>query len=537
MEAEATIGSYVRSVSLGPLATAVESRLRTLTGESAVARIWAGDPSVWGATPATRELSDRLGWLDVADRVLQDHSDLAGFANRAREDCQSVVLCGMGGSSLAPEVFWRAFGSRPGYPSLAMLDSTVPEAIHGILPTDRDALFVISSKSGSTIETASFMAHFWNSADADPRRFVAITDRGSTLHDTATEKGFRGIFEGDPEVGGRFSALSPFGLVPAALIGVDVEAIVAGAQSAMKACRLPTARENPGAWLGAVMGEAAIAGRDKLTLLISPSLRGFELWAEQLVAESTGKDGKGLLPVFDAGSGSVDSYGRDRLFVSVGVRGDATPESESGLDALAEGGHPVVRLEIPSIDDLGGEFFRWEFATAVAAAVLCVNPFDQPNVAESKANTREVLDAGGAGPDPDRPTRERFEGFVSAVQPGDYVAILAYVAPSAGTDAELASIGRALQQRLGVAVTVGYGPRYLHSTGQFHKGGLPTGHFVQVVDLPGEDLPIPGASYTFGGLARAQARGDARALEVRGRPVMRLPSVAGLRMLVEGLTT
>ena len=504
-----------------------------MAAESVVQRIWSKDPTVWGASLATRELSDRLGWLEVAERVLEEHSDLEEFADRIRQQCDTVVLCGMGGSSLAPEVFWRVFGPRLGFPSLAVLDSTAPDAVRRIVDPDRSALFVISSKSGSTVETTGFLAHFWQLSKANASRFVAITDRGSSLYSTALGLGFRRIFAGDPEVGGRFSALSPFGMVPAALIGVDVGAIVAGARSAMAECRGPASIENPGAWLGAVIGEAAVAGRDKLTLLCSPSLSGFELWVEQLVAESTGKEGKGILPVIDNGSSAIESYGRDRLFVSLGVNGDEDPVVEGRLDALVRAGHPVVRLSIPGTEDLGGEFFRWEFATAVAGAVLGVNPFDQPNVAASKAKTREVLDAGDALPDGDLPSYDEFGRFTSGVKTGDYVAILAYVTPSEQTDRALESVARTLQERLAVAVTVGYGPRYLHSTGQFHKGGPPKGHFILVVELPEEDLPVPGAGYSFGRLARAQAEGDATALLERGRPLLRVPCIEDLSSLAE----
>lgn len=502
-----------------------------------VSRIWSKDPAVWGGTSTTPELVNRLGWLGVADRALQEIPGLVRFADEVREDCDTVVLCGMGGSSLAPEVVRRVHGRRLGFPELAMLDSTVPGAVRGIVSPDRRRLFVVSSKSGSTVETMSFLSHFWRVARADSSRFVAVTDGGSPLDELASSQKFRAVFRGEADVGGRFSALSAFGLVPAALAGVDVERIVKGGRDGVAACRRDAGEGNPGAWLGAVMGEAAAMGRDKLTLLLSPSLDGFGLWAEQLVAESTGKDGAGILPVVEAAPRSVDSYGSDRLFVFLGVDGDEDSALRARLDALAAAGHPVVQLSIPSRDDLGGEFFRWEFATAVAGHVLGVNPFDQPNVAESKANTQRVL-AGEGGTDTSQSvaaSRDDLATFVSCWEGGDYAAILAYAAPHPDTDAVLEAAARGLQERSGVAVTWGYGPRYLHSTGQLHKGGPPRGHFILVVEEAVDDLPIPGRDYSFGRLVRAQAEGDAGALVARGRPLLRVPAVGDLQSWVAGL--
>jgi glucose-6-phosphate isomerase len=531
------IDSYVRAAALGALAPAVEERLGAMDRASVVQRIWSKDPTVWGGTQATRELANRLGWLGVPDRVLEENPRLIGFAEEVREHCDRVVLCGMGGSSLAPEVFWRTHGRRPGFPTLAMLDSTVPGAVRGIVTPDQQSLFVVSSKSGSTVETMSFLSHFWEASGADPSRFVAVTDGGSPLRQLATAKGFRAIFEGDPDVGGRYSALSPFGLVPAALVGVDVAHIVEGGRDAMATCRRDAREGNPGAWLGAVMGEAAAVGRDKLTLTLSPALDGFGLWVEQLVAESTGKGGVGILPVVERIPRSVDSYGSDRLFVFLGLEGDDDSAVRSHLDALAGAGHPVVRLSIAARDDLGGEFFRWEFATAVAGHVLGVNPFDQPNVAESKANTQQMLGGeGGTGPsEAVAASRDDLSAFVSGWDGGDYAAILAYTTPAPETDAVLETAARGLQERSGVAVSWGYGPRYLHSTGQFHKGGPQRGHFILVVEEVTDDLPIPGQDYTFGQLVRAQAEGDARAVLARDRPLLRVPSLEDLRSWVAGL--
>ncbi len=360
-----------------------------------VDRIWSKDPSVWGGSGGTPELSDRLGWLDAVDHSSDLSAQLAEFAVDVRSSFDSVVLCGMGGSSLAAEVFCRVVRNRRGYPAVSVLDSTAPAAVRAAADPSRNSLFLISSKSGTTLETTSFLAHFWELTGADGSRFVAITDPGTPLHELATQRGFRRIIEGTVDIGGRFSALSPFGLVPAALAGVDIGVLVEGARRAVESCRRPASEENHGAWLGVVVGEAAAAGRDKLTLLLPASFASFGLWLEQLVAESTGKSGRGVLPVLDDGSHDPDSYGGDRLFVSLSVASDANGASAERLDALAQRGHPTVQLTIPSVDDIGGEMFRWEFATAVAGAVLEVNPFDQPNVSESKANTSHVLEQGG----------------------------------------------------------------------------------------------------------------------------------------------
>ncbi|MCH7491376.1 MAG: glucose-6-phosphate isomerase [Gemmatimonadetes bacterium] len=513
----------------------MSQRLSRLSDESVVDRIWSKDPSVWGGSGDTVELADRLGWLDAVDRASDSSVQLAEFALDVRSSFDSVVLCGMGGSSLAAEVFCRVVRHRGGYPVVSVLDSTAPAAVRAAADRSRNSLFLISSKSGTTLETTSFLAHFWELTGADASRFVAITDPGTPLHELATQRGFRRIIEGTVDVGGRFSALSPFGLVPAALAGVDIGVLVDGTRRAMESCRRPASEENHGAWLGVVMGEAAAAGRDKLTLSLPAPLASFGLWLEQLVAESTGKSGRGVLPVLDDGSSRLDSYGGDRLFVSLSVASDVDGASAERLDALAQRGHPTVQLTIPSVEDIGGEMFRWEFATAVAGAVLGVNPFDQPNVSESKANTSRVLEQGGATDDLPDVSPVQFESFRAGVRPGDYVAILAYVAPTAALDHTLETIARGIQDRVRVPVTVGYGPRYLHSTGQFHKGGPATGHYIQIVDLPGPDLPVPDAEFSFGDLARAQADADAQALWSRGRPLVRLPSMAALEALVETL--
>jgi hypothetical protein len=341
------------------------------------------------------------------------------------------------------------------------------------------------------------------------------------LERLAGERGFRRTFLNPPDIGGRYSALSYFGLVPAALIGVDLETLLHRAHRMAEACAacVPTL-ENPGAWLGVTLGEGALAGRDKATFVLSPRIASFGLWVEQLIAESTGKEGHGILPVADEPLGSPEVYGADRVFVSMMLADDAGGEVEKQLAALESAGHPVVHLRLDDAYDLGQEFFRWEFSTAVAGAVLRINPFDQPNVAESKANTKTVLAEKTAASPP--ASALELEQFLSGIKPGDYLAITAYLPPTPENDRRLAAIRRRLRDRLKVATTLGYGPRYLHSTGQLHKGGRPIGHFLQIVGTSADELPVPGESFGFARLEAAQAEGDLLALRARGRPAIRV---------------
>lgn len=508
------------SGSLGPLAAAVEARLDALERDEAVRRLWERDPTLWGGEASTPELTDRLGWLDVA-RTMRPHlPHVTALADEVRQRCTRVVLLGMGGSSLAPEVLWRTFGRRSDYPAFQMLDSTDPRAVRAVAEGDVETtLFVVASKSGTTIETSSLFEFFWDRTGGRGERFVAITDEGTVLEALARERGFRHAFRNPADIGGRFSALSLFGLVPAALLGIDPEVLLDRAEAMARQCAVdrPTT-ENPGAWLGVVLSEAALAGRDKLTLLASPAVASFGLWAEQLVAESTGKAGRGILPLAGESVERMPHHRADRLFVGLAL--GAADEAPVLAEAEREG-DPVVRLVMADAFDLGAAFFQWEFATAVAGAVLGINPFDQPNVAESKANTRVVLEGGESEPVPPL-RRHAVARFLEGVRPGHYVAVLAYLPPTEENDRRLEHLRTALADRLPAAVTVGYGPRYLHSTGQLHKGGPATGHFIQVLDLPDDDLPIPGHPHGFGQLLAAQALGDARALAARGRPVLRI---------------
>ncbi len=502
---------------------AIAVRLDAMDAARVTRRIWARDPTVWTHDPDTPEIRDRLGWLTVGKAMAQQVKPLAEFADQVRAEFTRVVVCGMGGSSLAPEVLWRTFGAAPGYPALHVLDSTDPRAVRRV-EQDGDlsrTLFVISSKSGTTQESDSFFRYFWERTGGRGTQFVAITDPGTPLERLAGERGFRRAFLNPADIGGRYSALSFFGLVPAALIGVDVATLLHRAHRMAEACAASVPPlENPAAWLGASLGEAALAGRDKATFVLSPGIVSFGLWVEQLIAESTGKEGKGILPVVEEPLGAPAVYGTDRVFVSMRLAGDDAPADASRLAALEGAGHPVVNLRLEDRYDLGQEFFRWEFATAVAGAALRINPFDQPNVAESKANTKAVL-AKRAAPSPPA-TAAELERFLAAVRPHDYLALMAYLPPTPENDRRLAAVRLRLRDRLKVATTLGYGPRFLHSTGQLHKGGPPAGHFLQITDPATDDLPIPGEPFGFGALEAAQAEGDLQALRARGRPAIRI---------------
>jgi transaldolase/glucose-6-phosphate isomerase len=512
-----------RHSAIRALEAAVAVRLDASDVAQIPKRIWARDPTVWKDEPDTPEIRDRLGWLTVGEAMAQQVKTLTAFADEVRGEFSRVVLCGMGGSSLAPEVVWRTFGAAPGHPSLHVLDSTDPRAVRQAAQGGDLArtLFIISSKSGTTQESDSFLRYFWERTGGRGSQFIAITDPGTPLEQLANERRFRRIFLNQTDIGGRFSALSFFGLVPAALIGVDVDTLLHRAHRMAEACAacVPPL-ENPAARLGALLGEGALAGRDKVTFVLSPGIASFGLWAEQLIAESTGKEGKGILPVADEPLGPPDVYGGDRVFVSMVLAGEADARVEARLAELEQAGHPVVHLKLDDRSDLGQEFFRWEFATAVAGAVLRINPFDQPNVAESKANTKAVL-AKGSAPSP-AASQAELQKFLAGIKPGDYLAIMAYLPPTPENDRRLAAIRLRLRDRLGVATTLGYGPRFLHSTGQLHKGGPPVGHFLQVTERVVEDLPIPGEPFGFGQLEAAQAEGDLVALRARGRPAIRV---------------
>ncbi|HET7789675.1 MAG TPA: bifunctional transaldolase/phosoglucose isomerase [Gemmatimonadales bacterium] len=505
----------------------VTRRLDGLDAAAVPKRIWSHDPTVWKEDPATPEIRDRLGWLTVGEAMAQQVKDLSAFADAARASFSRVVLCGMGGSSLAPEVLWRTFRAAKGFPALHVLDSTDPRAVRAAVDgvDISRVLFLISSKSGTTQESDAFFRHFWERTGGKGEQFVAITDPGTPLAGLAADRKFRRAFLNPADIGGRYSALSYFGLVPAALLGLDVAKLLHRAHRMTEACAAFVAGyQNPAAWLGAILAEAALGGRNKATFVLSPGIASFGLWVEQLLAESTGKEGKGVLPVAGEPLGAPEVYGADRVFISIALADERDQKIDGQLGALAAAGHPVVRLVLDDRYDIGAEFFRWEFATAVLCSILRINAFDQPNVAESKQNTKNVL--AKKEPPAAAATAQELDRFYAGVKPGDYVALMAYLPPTPDSDRRLAGIQRTLRDRLKVAVTLGYGPRFLHSTGQFHKGGPPVGNFLQITDRAPDDLPIPGEPFTFGTLETAQAEGDLRALRSRGRPALRLDGLA-----------
>ena len=489
------------------LEDAVAQRITRMQAGEVVGRIWQRDHTVWSPDPT--EITDRLGWLTVFNNLLPRQKELQSFADHVKSDgLRRVVLLGMGGSSLAPEVYSKIAASEAGIP-LTVVDTTHPSAIVAVEKSVDLAttLFVVASKSGGTIETLSHMDYFFDKIP-NGDHFVAITDSGSGLEKTARERKFRELFVNPSDIGGRYSALSLFGLVPASLVGADIEGLTSAAQEMANECS--GLEEGSGAWLGSVIGEAAIAGRDKLTILLPREVASFGDWAEQLIAESTGKSGKGIVPVVGEPVGSTESYGDDRLFISFGGTEDA--------QALADAGHPVIVLPPLAVARLGAEFFRFEFAVAVAGYVLGINPFDQPNVAEAKAATKRLLDSGPY----QRPGMDPLQEIFASIGPGDYVALQAYLPPTDELNEELTRLRVHIRDRLKVATTSGYGPRYLHSTGQLHKGGPTTGVFIQLVDEEAPaDVVIPQASFTFGGLIRAQADGDMDSLRSKGLRVAR----------------
>jgi len=523
-----------RRVDLLQAGAAVKAALTELASGRAIGRLWAHDPALWAAKPAQRrEIAERLGWLTLPQTMREVVPELEQFAQEVRgEGTEHVVLCGMGGSSLAAEVFRQTFGSAPGFPQLIVLDSTDPAAVRGvddaIDPTR--TLFVVASKSGSTIEVLAFLAHFWDTAQADGTRFCAITDAGTGLEALARERHFRRVFLNPHDVGGRYSALSLFGLVPATLIGIDVRRLLQAADRERQLCESDDPQANPGAWLGAYIGGAAGSGRDKLTILASPGIASLGLWLEQLLSESTGKDGTGIVTVVGEPVGAPDVYGDDRAFVVLRLDGDVNDAIDRQVAAFA-GRQPLVVSRLGDRYELGAEMYRWQVATALAAALLKVNAFDQPNVQETKDRTNRFL--AEAAPDGTVVTvplgltlrisdTEALRSFLRQARPGDYVALHAYLTPTYETERSLQSLRAFIRDSLHVATTLGYGPRFLHSTGQLHKGGPPRGVFVQLTYPPTRDLPVPGQTYSFGALTAAAALGDLQSLHARGLPVVRV---------------
>ena len=543
-------------VSLGKYSEAVADAVAQAGQHNVVQRIWNKDPSLWKSDEAHQKIiRNSLGWLNVASEIRVVSDELIAFADQIRGPAgfKHVMLCGMGGSSLCPEVIRQTFGQQPGYPNLLVLDSTDPDVMASFAKQiDIDhCLFVIASKSGTTTEPLMFYKYWYDQvAQRKPNpgeSFVAITDPGTRMVEMATADKFRRIFLNRSDIGGRYSALSYFGMVPAALMGVDIEKLLSRAEEMMRSCSPESSSENnPGALLGAIVGECANSGRDKLTIVSDQHIAALGLWIEQLVAESTGKEGKGILPVNGETLGPPSVYTDDRVFVSVAV-GKLDGETDRALKALAAAGHPVVYLTLKDSYDLGREFFLWEFATAFAGWRLSINPFDQPNVQESKDATRELLEYftregkleeqnfivgdGVLAIFADDQTRamlpstsvlEVLRGHLARGKTHDYIALLDYIEETPEIEAVIQTIRTHLRDVTGCATTTGYGPRFLHSTGQLHKGGPDTGMFIQLTAPDEVDLPIPEASYTFSILKQAQALGDFRALASRGRRAIRV---------------
>jgi glucose-6-phosphate isomerase len=507
-----------------------------------VDRIWLRDPAIWKNEDSHRTLIENaLGWLPIVGEMRQRIPALQELASDIRANFSDVVVLGMGGSSLCPEVLRRSIGSAAGYPRMWVLDSTVPAAVRALDARidPNKTLFIVASKSGSTTEPRMFYRHYRGQVD-DGANFLAVTDPGTQLEREARAHGFRHVVLNPADIGGRYSALSNFGMVPAALTGIDVTTLLERADRAVESTRSGDPNVNIAAALGEALGKHALKGRDKLTLVTSPPIESLALWIEQLIAESTGKEGKGILPVANEALGEPGHYGDDRVFVWIHIDDDRGTRAK--LDALREAGHPVLERKLTDVLDLGAEFFIWEFATAVAGAHLGINPFDQPNVQESKDNTTRLLDeyvATGQLKEPPTGTVEDVPEHLKTVRAGDYVAITQYIEETPEHDRLLAEIQKTISRSLRVATTTGYGPRFLHSTGQLHKGGSDAGVFIQLTADEGPDVPIPGEPYGFRVLARAQAIGDFQSLAGRNRRALRAhlgsDATAGLRALLSRL--
>jgi glucose-6-phosphate isomerase len=542
----------------------VQRALKTLEEMEFVARLWVKDATLWtDEADVQAGIRNRLGWLTAPTLMREYAADVKAFATEVRRlGFSNIVLLGMGGSSLAPEVMNLTFGSKMGFPDFTVLDSTDPAAVKNMVARLQLArtLFVVSSKSGTTTEVLALYRFFRAQVEAGKppkpgQNFIAITDPGSPLEKLARDGGFRRTFLNHPSIGGRFSALSFFGLVPAALIGVDIDRLLERASEMSVACSdsVPE-RQNPGTMLGAVLGGFALVGRNKVTFSLTPKVRSFGSWLQQMIGESTGKDGKGLVPVDAERLGAPEVYGSDRLFVSIAL---ASETPDPALDALEAAGHPVYRLTLKDPYDLGAEFLRWELATVVAAALLRVNPFDEPNVAQAKDATLSMLATFKKLKRlPDWPVDREEDGimlltnqgskpatltaglgaFLGQAKPGDYVAILAYLTPEHETTEALQTLATVIRDRLSVATTVDYGPRYLHSMGQLHKGGTPNVLAIQLTCDDKEDVAIPGEGYGFSALKAAQALGDLETLRKANRRVIRLHLGGRAQNAIEKLT-
>ena len=526
---------------------AIHDAIARLTELDAGRRLWAQDTSLWSSEPSVRTaVKNRLAWLSAPAAMRSRVHELLAFAAEVKkEGVTDVVLLGMGGSSLAPEVLSATFGRAAGFPALTVLDTTDPAAIRAVRERLdlRRTLFIVASKSGTTTESNSLYQYFRREVEEGKveqpgARFVAITDAGTPLERLARDAGFRRAFINDGGIGGRFSALSYFGLVPGALIGTDIDGLLTRAAAMAERCGpdVPVA-DNPGLSLGAALGAFAHAGRDKLTLVLAEPLHSFGAWLEQLITESTGKHGKGLIVINGEPVGAPAVYGVDRVFVGITLGEDAA--TERALDALDAAGHPVIRLPLADRLDLGAEFLRWQIATAAVGIVLGVNPFDEPNVAQAKEATQAALATyRDTGQLPQWPANvpDDVAAVLAEARAGDYVAVLAYLTPTEATTIALQSLRTLVRDRTHLATTVGYGPRYLHSTGQLHKGGPPTPIAIILTQKDAADVPIPGAPYSFGTLKMAQALGDLATLRAAQRRALWLPLEGQAAPAIDRLT-
>jgi len=553
---------------IGLYEAAVRERIQKLKREKFSTRLWNKDPSLWKRDPIHQAvIRNALGWLDVAEKMKKNLDELLAFSGQIQKaGFGHVVHMGMGGSSLAPLALQQILLRPPDGSAFFVLDTTDPSTILKIereIPIG-ETLFIVASKSGTTAEPLAFGEYFFAKAKAlkgsrAGENFVAITDPGTPLVKLAQERGFRRIFLSYADIGGRYSALSPFGLVPAVLMGAKVAGLLARAEQMGHACDASVPLEkNSGVMLGALLGELACRGRDKITFLMPESLAALGLWLEQLLAESTGKEATGVLPVVGEPPSFPSVYGNDRLFIYIHLKDEVDEVLESMVDDLQDAGQPIVFIEMDDRLDLGREFIRWEMATATLGAILGINPFDQPNVQESKDNTNRLLremSQVGKLPEPSatlvegplrffaseigQKAKDLFKAFLSQARPESYFALQAYLPETPATTRALQAIQKRLRDGLHLAATMGYGPRYLHSTGQFHKGGPDTGLFIQLTTNDAEDVPIPGVPYTFGILKRAQALGDLEALRKHGRAVIRIhlgtDALQGLTALDEAL--
>jgi glucose-6-phosphate isomerase len=551
-------------LALGAGTAAYQAAVERARTEDWASRLFTRDVSLWTSDPRVAEtISERLGWLDAPAHFTEQIPGLEAFGDAVvDEGYTTAVVAGMGGSSLAPDVLRRTFGSTEGYLDLRILDSTDPDYVHETLD-DLDplrTLVIIASKSGTTTEPNACLAYAWARAEAALKAvphhryehpgayFAAITDPGRSVDAIEHANDFREIFLNPPDIGGRYSALTYVGLVPASLIGVDLDPLLASGSAMLGACHEPDPALNPGLSVGLAMGTLAKAGRDKLTFLIDDEIASFGAWAEQLIAESTGKRGVGIVPVDLEPLGAVESYGNDRAFVRIALAGADSGGRDALADALESAGHPVIRIELADPIDLGAEALRWEIATAIAGIVLGIDPFDQPNVEEAKQRTRDLLSSIGhrdraTDATPATATGDGLalygdaalrltagdDGIVAELarhlarrRPDAYLCLQGFIAPSPARDEAFARIRALLRDRTGRPTTAGYGPRFLHSTGQLHKGGAPIGWFIQVTSDHPADIPIPGWPYTFGQLIDAQAAGDFAAIEAHDLPIVRI---------------